>query len=423
MRVLWFSTNSANFRSEHTELAYNGGGWMSALQTEIVKHMDIQLGVCFCKNGEQSKVIQDNVIYYPVPHHCKRFKDKIIDIFKIHDVTRDEILWPYYIEQFKNVINDFKPDVIEVFGSELYVGLSAIAAKELNIPCVLHIQGLLNPILCAFFPMGVSESSYIYSKGLRGIYANWQYLAYWKRSVHREKAILNAVSHVIGRTHWDKHTIEILNSNAKYHYGGEILRSCFYEGGERILPSKPVIITTSSNATYKGFDLVLKIANILKNEICLDFEWKVFGNLEPYFFEKIAGIRHTDVNVSLCGVASAERLREAMLNATVYLQPSYVENSPNSVAEAQILGLPVVATNVGGTSSMGEDGETVFLFSVTDPYMGAYNIMRFVNELDVNMSMGNAGREAALIRHNKSTIVSQLIETYKKVISDDRLII
>lgn len=419
MRVLWFSTSSANYRfnDNANHYGYGGAGWMSSLQTMMNAEADIDLGVCFMQGGPCKKEVQENTTYYLVQHHKKSWKDKIIDVLKIHDVARDEVLWPYYISEFKKVIEDFKPDVIEVFGSELYIGLATIAAKELNVPCVLHIQGLLSLYIYIYMPPAVSKWSYYLADGLKSVYANWQYLAYWYRSCHREKAILKAVPHVIGRTHWDKAAMEVLNPQAQYHYGGEILRPCFYEGGERQLPAKPVIVTTSSGATYKGFDLVLKIANILKNEVGLDFEWKVFGNVNPSFAEKVTGIKHQDVNVSLCGVATAEQLRDAMLHATVYLQPSYVENSPNSVAEAQMLGLPAVATNVGGTASMVEDGVTGILFPCTDPYMGASALMRLICDVELNVSMGESGKQSASIRHNKEQIVKSLLQLYTEIAS------
>lgn len=388
---------------------------MSSLQTELCKRDDIQLGVCFCKDGEPTKVVQDDVVYYPVPSHTKPVKDKIIDIIRITDEKRDAVLWPYYINQFKNVINEFKPDVIEVFGSELYIGLSAIAAKELHIPCCLHIQGILTDIYKYFFPQGVKNIDYILKDGLKGMYSNIQYLAYWHRSCYRERAILNAVEHVIGRTDWDRECSLKINPRLHYHYGGEILRPCFYEGGERHLPEKPVIVTTSSGATYKGFDIVLRVANILKNEMHLDFTWKVYGNVTPDFFEKITHIRYTDVNVELCGVASAEQLKEAMLNATVYVQPSYIENSPNSVAEAQMLGLPSVATNAGGTSSMVSDQETGMLYPAADPHKAAISILTLIRNIDLNRKMGDKSKNVALLRHDPDTIVNSLIALYKDI--------
>ena len=411
MRVLWFATNRAGYVSNDIPSGgYNGGGWMSSLQNEIVKQDDIILGISFCMDGQPAKAEQDNVTYYPVPSHVKSKKDKIIDLINYKDVTRDEILWPHYINHFKRVI--------EVFGSELYTGLGAIAAKELNIPCVLHLQGIISAIMHAILPPMVSERSFCFSEGIKNAYSKFQLLTYWKRSCHREKAILTAVNHVIGRTEWDKNALEVLNPNAKYHWGGEILRSCFYEDGNRNIPEKVVITTTSSGASYKGFDIILKVANILKNECGLDFEWNVYGGVSPKFFERVTGIRHNEVNVNLKGVASAEQLRDAMLNSTLYFQPSYAENSPNSVAEAQMTGLPVVATNVGGTCSMVEHGKSGFLFPATDPYMAAYYIVKVAKDAQLNIKMGECGQNIARQRHDKDTIVCSLLDTYKKIIAE-----
>ena len=419
MRVLWFTNNPCKYISSG---GYHGGGWMSSLQEVILTNSFeiIDLGVSFCMDGQPEKVVREGVTYYPVPQHVKPLKDKVIDILYHKDVRRDEILWQHYVNHFKKVIEDFKPDVVEVFGSELYTGLGAVAAKESKVPCVLQLQGILSLYIYTLLPTGVSRQSFVMKDGIKGGYSNFQLLTYWKRSCHREKAILNAVNHVIGRTEWDKHALEILNPQAQYHWGGEILRPCFYEEGKRILPIKPIITTTSSGASYKGFDIVLKTANILKNECSIDFEWNVYGNVQPTFFEKLTGVNHKDVNVNLKGVASAVQLREAMLQSTLYFQPSYVENSPNSVAEAQMLGLPVVATNVGGTSSMVKHSETGFLFPATDPYMAAYYVKCLIQNNSQNVTMGENGKKTAMQRHDRDVIVKGLIETYKKVIADDR---
>lgn len=253
-------------------------------------------------------------------------------------------------------------------------------------------------------------------KGLRGKYNNFQYLAYWQRSAYREKAVLKAVPHVIGRTDWDKQAIAVLNPNAKYHYGGEILRDVFYENKERTIPSKITISSTISFPTYKGYDVILKVANILKNELHLDFVWNVYGNINPDFIEKQVGLRHEGVDVRLCGVASPTQLRDALLESTMYFHPSYTENSPNSVCEAQILGVPVVASRVGGTDSLVEHGKTGFLYPVTDPYIAAYYIMYLVDNPDVNIAIGKAAKQVATARHDKKKIVNELMETYQEMI-------
>lgn len=415
MRILWITATAGNYQSPHScSGGYNGGGWISSMQNELAKCNDVKLGVAFCRNGEPAKVEQDGVVYYPVPQHTKSKKNKIIDLLKLNDATRDEVLWPYYEQNFKAIIEDFKPDVIHIFGSELYHGLAARVAG--NIPMVLHIQGLLSLYIYILLPPGISRREYIMSgKGLKGKFHYLQYLAYWKRSVYREKAILKAVPNVIGRTEWDRQAMAVLNPKAQYYYGGEILRDVFYEARERQLPKIPTITTTISFPTYKGFDVILKVADILKNELRLDFQWNVYGNIDPEFMEKHTGLKHQDLNVNLCGVASAETLRDALLGSTMYFHSSYIENSPNSVGEAQMVGIPVVAGRIGGTDSMVEHGRTGFLYPVTDPYMAAFYIKRLIDNTEENMAIGKKARAIALVRHDKRQIVEELLDVYKQI--------
>ena len=90
MRVLWFSNTQGLYKPVNigSDSGYNGGGWMSSVQKEIMKRKDIILAVSFCMNGEPKKVVQDNVCYYPVSNHTKKLKDKILDIVHYKDERR-----------------------------------------------------------------------------------------------------------------------------------------------------------------------------------------------------------------------------------------------------------------------------------------------------------------------------------------------
>ena len=416
MRVLWFSSscNYATSSIKGKTHGYNGGGWISSLFNEVKKQEGIELGVCFTMDGQPEKVVQDGVIYYPVPNHQKRWKDKWLDLFKYKHPERDCILWPHYEEHFKKVIDDFKPDVIEIFGSEVYLGLATFVAP---CPVVLHVQGLLSLYIYTWFPPGVSRHDYLLQDwNPKRIYRRFQLYVYWQRSCYREKEVLLHTKHMIGRTHWDKLATEILNPERVYHYGGEILRLEFYEEHNRVIPEKLTIVTTSSSPMYKGFDYVLQTANILKNVMHRDFDWLVYGNVDPTFHQKFTGLCYQDLNIKLMGVASAAMLCDSISNATVYFQPSYIENSPNSVCEAQILGVPVVATNVGGTASLIEDGVTGFLIPTNDPYIAAYRIVQIAINESLNRKIGQQAQEVTSQRHDRKRIVDELLSTYQKLV-------
>lgn len=390
---------------------------MGAVEREIKKCGDVELGVCFPMDGQTFKTDVDNVTYYPIRNHKKSFKDKLIDAIKYYDVTRDKVVWRQYIKQIDEVVADFRPDVIEIFGSEVYIQLAALTARD--IPKMIHVQGLLSLSLYIYHPNGVSPLSDIFRDwNIKNIYRRHQYWVNWKRSCYREQEIFKNVQHVIGRTDWDKAGAAILNPNAVYHYGGEVLRPVFYEQHQREIPHKLTITTTSSGATYKGFDFILKVADVLKNKMDVDFVWKVFGNVNPCFFEKITCLRHNDLNIHLCGVVSAEQLCDEICQSTVYFQPSYIENSPNSVCEAQILGVTPIATNVGGTSSIIENEETGVLVQSGEPYYAAYQIVRLMSDEDLNRKIGEKAREVALKRHDRKVIVDDLFNLYVDLVKN-----
>ena len=150
----------------------------------------------------------------------------------------------------------------------------------------------------------------------------------------------------------------------------------------------------------------------------IDFVWNVFGNVDPCFFEKVTGLRHEDLNIHLCGVASAEQLCHKICQSSVYFQPSYIENSPNSVCEAQILGVTPIATNVGGTSSIIENGQTGVLVQPGEPYYAAYQIVKLMKNEDLNRKIGENAQIVALKRHDRTVIVDDLIKLYRRLIKD-----
>ena len=414
MRVLWFTPSSSNFEGGEKN-KYNGGGWIRSLESEICKNKDIQLAVSFYSKNGFDKCVQHGVTYYPMVNKPYSLMSKILCKYHFNNFEYERREWNNIIEQMQQVINDFNPDIIEIFGTEL--PFSLIGTKT-SIPVVVHIQGLLTPYWDTYLYPKMSHISYVlFDWNPIRMYYRFLELQGFKRSSWREKEEVKRVSHFIGRTEWSKSVINAMNPTAVHHYGGEILRDVFYEDSYRTIPSNLIIVSTLSKPMYKGFDMVLKTARILKESYEVDFCWKVFGNVDPLIAENVTGIKHEEVNVQLVGVIDANILRNEMLNASVYVHTSYIDNSPNSVCEAQILGLPVVATNVGGLSSLIKEGQTGYLVPANDPYQMAFKIDMMFKDKNLNEKIGMNAKMVAVGRHDKKTITDELIKTYINIIN------
>lgn len=419
MRVLWFTNTTSCYTpvGMSKEGGYNGGGWIASAEKMFHGDKDIRLGVSFMCDGQPFKQQQNGVTYYPIAHQAKtsfkKIKAGVTRVLYSGSVAAEGKRWKYHTARYKEIIDDFKPDLIHVWGSEFYFGLVSLIT---DIPVVLHIQGVLNPCLNAFLPPFISWRDYRFaSLHPKRLLNNCIERKTWEVNCYRERTIHKNIKYFLGRTDWDKRVAHILNPNSLYYHVDEILRDCFYEPSARQMPDKLTIVTTISQPLYKGYDLVLKTAKLLKENLALDFEWRCYGNIDPSSVERAIGIRHEDVNVKLVGVASQERLREAELNATCYFHPSYIDNSPNSLCEAQMLGIPVIATNIGGIPSLIDNGVTGYLIPANDPYQGAYLIEKIFKDKELNANMGENEKIVAKKRHDNETIYKQIKNIYLSV--------
>lgn len=416
MRILWFTNTSSCYKRGPAN-CYNGGGWISSLEIELKKKANVELGVCFYADfvSELKKEEQDGTVYYILPRPKKSVRYIIETIINKPEVTtykHEKLAIPALVD----IVNDFRPDIIQVFGSENIYGL---ITNYVSIPVVLHIQGILTTYLNAFLPPFISWSMYIrQDNSIRNILHRTSDKIAWKRNSLTEQRMLCSVKHFMGRSIWDERIVKLLNPKGHYHFCNEMLRSTFYDISERCLSSKAVFVTTISSSLYKGYDLLLKTAQILKGEMG-DFEWLVFGDINPNFVERVFNVNHKEVGVHLMGVASAEQIKGTLLSATAYVHTSYIENSSNSVCEAQLLGIPCIATNVGGIPTLIEDGFTGYLVPANDPYQMAF-LMKFLAESkDVNIEMGKRAKEVAMKRHDRKTIVNRVMDIYEEILSKE----
>ena len=81
-------------------------------------------------------------------------------------------------------------------------------------------------------------------------------------------------------------------------------------------------------------------------------------------------------------------------DADIYCLPSiWPENRPVSITEAMACGLPVIASDTGGTKELVRDNETGLLFDAGDPHGLAEAIIKLRDEPELRRRMGKRGRK------------------------------
>ncbi|HWX15179.1 MAG TPA: glycosyltransferase, partial [Chthoniobacterales bacterium] len=112
--------------------------------------------------------------------------------------------------------------------------------------------------------------------------------------------------------------------------------------------------------------------------------------------------------------------RPAYASMDIFILPSaYPEPFGGVVMEAMSMGLPVIATNLGGSLDQVAEGITGFLVPPADPPALAAKIERLANNPDLRRKMGAAGRKRIAENFSLSEMVKKIETIYSDVASTE----
>ena len=135
---------------------------------------------------------------------------------------------------------------------------------------------------------------------------------------------------------------------------------------------------------------------------------------EKYILKRIKELELQE-SVTFTGFLNEEQMCERYLKSHVFVSPSSIENSPNSVCEAMILGMPVVSSLVGGVANLIEHGMNGYYYQSDAPYMLAYYVEKIFENDKRAEGIGTNARNCALERHDPETIVDELLQIYNAI--------
>jgi glycosyltransferase involved in cell wall biosynthesis len=414
--VLWFS-NTPSLSADYLHDKSIGGGWIGALEAELSNIPSIQLGISFNHERDIKPFQLNKTNYFPV--HLPSPKGKIK---KLVSRWKKPIQNETDVQPYLDVVDVFKPDIIHIFGTE---GIFGLIISKTNVPCVIHLQGILTLYFYKWYSGLTLVDILRYSKKwliLKG-FGNYHNYLIIKKEAKRERKIFKQCKFFMGRTDWDRRITSVLSPDSKYFHCDEMIRREFYSHEWLRIKNRDtfMIITTIKNNISKGLKTIFECKRLL-NEMNLRFKivWKIAGISSTdeiaYVVEKKYKSTFNENDILLLGPLDEKELINEMLTADAFVHPSHIDNSPNSVCEAMLLGMPVIATFAGGIPSIVENKKEGLLVQDGDPYALAGAIMELQENSSYANELGMNARAKARVRHNPQRIINEVIKIYSSII-------
>lgn len=411
MKLLWLCNSVPGVVQSHISGQPVGAiNWVDHVLSGL-RQQGFEMRV-LCRGSEAVGIIDDNCSY------------------RCFGITSDHVYSQDLEKLFRVELRSFQPDVIHSWGTE-YAHTHAMAnaaEKEGMLPkLVASIQGLCS-VYAGHYAEGVPYSVQR-SSTIRDLIRQDNILQQQKTFELRgeqEIAALKKIRHVIGRTDWDEACTRQICPDVAYHFCNETLREPFYQDCWHYGSCKKHHVFASSCAyPVKGFHYLLEALAIVCREYP-DATLSVPGKsvltmdklrqtgYQKYLAELARKYGLTD-KITFLGHCSAEGMKAAFLEANVFVLPSTIENSPNSLGEAMLLGVPCVSADVGGVKNLMTHEEEGFVYQSSAPYMLAHHICQVFAMEDAAEAMGKRARSHAAKTHDPEKNLRDLIAIYEKI--------
>lgn len=377
MKVLWLCNIALPVVARHMGMeGSNKEGWISGMAGTVLagqQENGIRLSVAFPVSPDMlppgEEIRRGTVTVGTASLSYYGFMEDVS-----HPEKYDGALEPV----LKKIVSIVEPDIVHCFGTEYPHTLAMCRVFPRKDRLLLGLQGLCTLYAEAYFadlPRRV-----IRSVTLRDFLKKDSLRQQQEKFVLRgetEREAVRIAGNVTGRTRWDRMGTAQWNPDVHYHEMNETLRPEFYgpvwtqegcephsifvsqgdypiKGLHYMLSALPAILRAYPDTKLYVAGNSLVEYRTLKQKLKISAYGKYLRSLL-----KQGGIEE---RVTFLGKLDAERMRDRYLASDAFVCCSSIENSPNSLGEAMLLGVPCISADVGGISSLFTNGVDGILY-------------------------------------------------------------
>jgi glycosyltransferase involved in cell wall biosynthesis len=414
MKVLWFTNTPMPDVNKHFgKNAMGTGGWMGALLELLKSRPELHMGVVTaCSHYPQSSFQADGVDYFIVKQKSPRFRRSLFPL------DND----PTYLHKCVDIVNTFKPDIVHIHGTERFYA-QMMSQGLIQCSVVISIQGIMDACSEWYRWFGkmpfkdILAVSALTSLKFSGLLLEWMEA---RQQATREREYFRKGKYFFGRTEWDRAYLSYFNNNSRYFEVGEILRHPFWHQQWKLEECKKHrLIFTNTRHPRKGTELLLEAVKTLK-PVYPDIELVLIGSLGHGGYARYLQKKINEVGdiVKPLGQITADAIVKELCQAHIFVSASYIDNSPNALAEAQLVGMPLISSYTGGVPSMVEEGKTGLFFPSGDVPLLVSRIKAIFDNDSLARTLGENASQTARKRHDPETIVKAQVAAYSNILQD-----
>jgi glycosyltransferase involved in cell wall biosynthesis len=418
MRILWFTDWQPPAVRRRLGLPDFPGpqAWVDALAACLRSQPGIELAIATPGQRPFAPFEEDGVLYLDV----RGRRPARTRVGRILDCWRHRLTSPETLSAAASLVRELQPDVVHVHGTEGGFGL--LAPHLAPTPFVVSLQGILQAYERRYFSGRSREdilrlvASAEFIKG-RGLVHRYILL---RRQAAREAVIMRGARHFIGRTRWDREIVRRMNPGAQYFHCDEMIRPEFHDAAWAPPQGGGMTVYSTSSAMLgKGTECLLAAFALLRERGRRDVGLRIAG-VEPgsevdLVYRRAARRLGLEGQVQWLGRLDAAGIAGELQAAHVFAYPSHIDNSPNAVVEAMLVGAPIVATRVGGIPTLVRDGEEGLLVQRGDAAALAAAIERVLDDPGLAARLGAAAAATAHRRNDPAAIVERTTAIYAAV--------
>lgn len=400
IKVLWVTTSPTGEASRLLNIrdAGSSGGWVLAAYDSLKKKSDIEIVF-----ASASKLIRRGQVLVRSENGISAYCTHLSKIsFGVEANNRDVKMW-------ERIINEVKPDLIHVWGTETSVQRDILLANH-NIPTVVFIQGLVG--IHSHYQDGYffSKENSSYMSLLARIKSIIPKIKskYFRRQVVSERMIINASGRIITDNAFTRDYCASINPNVRFYNCPLPVNQAFLDAAWNFEDSEPHrIFTLFGLSGSKGIHQLLKALVIVKKSypdvrLVIPGPTKLANGFEQNSFllkyyelwvRRFIHKNNLEQNVIFAGKLTAHRMVEQIRKCRVYVMPSAMEVHAGSLREAMLVGAPSISTYCGSVSEFIKPGVNGLLYRYEDFEILAQRIMTLLKDDGLARQIAQEGRQ------------------------------